>query len=85
MPTILFLPASLMNKKVSHPSEQPHGEVDVVEDQAVAEVVADEVVAEEVVLQVVNPLDKAVILLANPQLVLANLFVSVLLRWVTIL
>ena len=70
-----------MNKKVSHPSEQPHGEVDVVEDQAVAEV--DEVVAEEVVLQVVNPLDKAVILLANPQLVLANLFVSVLLRWVT--
>ena len=65
-----------MNKKVSHPSE-----VDVVEDQAVAEV--DEVVAEEVVLQVVNPLDKAVILLANPQLVLANLFVSVLLRWVT--
>ena len=70
-----------MNKKVSHPSEQPHGEVDVVEDQAVAEV--DEVVAEEVVLQVDNPLDKAVILLANPQLVLANLFVSVLLRWVT--
>ena len=65
-----------MNKKVSHPFE-----VDVVEDQAVAEV--DEVVAEEVVLQVVNPLDKAVILLANPQLVLANLFVSVLLRWVT--
>ena len=70
-----------MNKKVSHPSE-----VDVVEDQAVAEVdevVAEEVVAEEVVLQVVNPLDKAVIL--NPQLVLANLFVLVLLRWVTIL
>ena len=70
-----------MNKKVSHPSE-----VDVVEDQAVAEVdevVAEEDVAEEVVLQVVNPLDKAVILLANPQLVLANLFVSVLLRWVT--
>ena len=70
-----------MNRKVSHPSEQTHGEVDMVEDQAVAEV--DEVVAEEVVLQVDNPLDKAVILLANPQLVLANLFVSVLLRWVT--
>ena len=70
-----------MNRKVNHPYQQPHGEVDVVEDQAVAEV--DEVVAEEVVLQVVNPLDKAVILLANPQLVLANLFVSVLLRWVT--
>ena len=70
-----------MNKKVSHPFE-----VDVVEDQAVAEVdevVAEEDVAEEVVLQVVNPPDKVVILLANPQLVLANLFVSVLLRWVT--
>ena len=80
MPPIPFLPASFMNRKVSHPSQQPHGEVDVVEDQAVAEVVA-----EEVVLQVDNPLDKAVILLANPQLVLANLFVSVLLRWVTIL
>ena len=70
-----------MNRKVNHPYQQPHGEVEVVEDQALAEV--DEVVAEEVVLQVVNPLDKAVILLANPQLVLANLFVSVLLRWVT--
>ena len=72
-----------MNRKVNHPSQQPHGEVDVVEDQAVAEV--DEVVAEEVVLQVDNPLDKVVILPANPQLVLVNLFVSVLLRWVTIL
>ena len=72
-----------MNRKVSHPSDQPHGEVDVGEGLGVAEV--DEVVAEEVVLQVDNPLDKAVILLANPQLVLANLFVSVLLRWVTIL
>ena len=71
-----------MNKKVSHPSEQPHGEVDVVEDQAVAEV--DEVVAEEVVLQVDKLLDKAVSLLANPQLVLANWFVLVLLRLVTI-
>ena len=74
-----------MNKKVSHPSEVDVVEDQVVEDQAVAEVVADEVVAEEVVLQMDNPLDEAVILLANPQLVLANLFVSVLLRWVTIL
>ena len=71
-----------MNRKVNHPSQQPHGEVDVVEDQAVAEV--DEVVAEEVVLQVVKLLDKAVSLLANPQLVLANWFALVLLRLVTI-
>ena len=71
-----------MNRKVNHPSNQPHGEVDVVEDQAV--VVAEEGVAEEVVLQVDNPLDKAVILLANPQLVLANWFALVLLRLVTI-
>ena len=52
------------------------------EDQAVAEV--DEVVAEEVVLQVDKLLDKAVSLLANPQLVLANWFALVLLRLVTI-
>ena len=66
-----------MKRKVSHPSE-----VDVVEDQAVAEV--DEVVAEEVVLQVDKLLDKVVSLLAIPQLVLANLFDLVLLRLVTI-
>ena len=48
----------------------------------VAEV--DEVVAEDVVLQVVKLLDKAVSLLANPPLELANLFDLVLLRLVTI-
>ena len=59
-----------MNRKVSHPSDQPHGEVDVGEGLGVAEV--DEVVAEDVVLQVVKLLDKAVSLLANPPPELAN-------------
>ena len=73
-----------MNRKVSHPSEPPHGEVDVGEEGlGVAEV--DNVVAEDVVPQVVKLLDKAVNLLANPPLELVNLFVSVHLRLVTIL
>ena len=72
-----------MNRKVSHPSDQPHGEVDVGEGLGVAEV--DEVVAEDVVPQVVKLLDKAVSLLANPPLELANLFDLVHLRLVTIL
>ena len=72
-----------MNRKVSHPSDQPLGEVIVVEGLGVAEV--DEVVAEDVVLQVVKVLDKAVSLLANPPLELANLFDLVHLRLVTIL
>ena len=72
-----------MNRKVSHPSDQPHGEVDVGEGLGVAEV--DEVVAEDVVPQVVKLLDKTVSLLANPPLELANLFDLVHLRLVTIL
>ena len=57
-----------MNRKVSHPSDQPLGEV----------------VEEEVVLHVVKLLDKAVSLLANPPLVMANSFDLVHLRLVTI-
>ena len=71
-----------MNRKVTHPSYQPLGEVVVVEGLDVVEV--DEVVAEDVVPQVVKLLDKAVSLLANPPLELANLFDLVLLRLVTI-
>ena len=72
-----------MNRKVSHPSDQPLGEVVMVEGLGVVEV--DEVVAEDVVLQVVKLLDEAVSLLANPPPELANLFDLVHLRLVTIL
>ena len=61
-----------MNRKVTHPSYQPLGEVVVVEGLGVVEV--DEVVAEDVVLQVVKLLDEAASLLANPPPELANLF-----------